>query len=97
MHLYSLLFVKYFLIPRKAKEDVMFSWSNEISGYAFSVTSHAPYIAVILYCWSDKFIMILEYLDRNAGLKVEFIVPSILMLMAIFMLISGLVVCHRMD
>jgi hypothetical protein len=63
----------------------------------FSVTSHAPYIAVILYCWSDKFIMTLEYLDRNAGLKVEFIVPSILMLMAIVMLTSRLVLFHRMD
>jgi len=41
--------------------------------------------------------MTLEYLDRNAGLKVEFIVPSILMLMAIVMLTSGLVLFHRMD
>jgi hypothetical protein len=91
------LFVKYFLIPHKAKEDVMFSWSNEISGYVFSVTSHAPYVAVILYCWSDKYIMTLEYLDRNAGLKVEFIAHSISMLMAIVMLTSGLVLFHRMD
>jgi len=75
----------------------MFNWFNEISGYVFSVTSHAPYIAVILYCWSDKFIMTLEYLDRNAGLKVLFIVPSILMLMTIVMLTSGLVLFHRMD
>jgi hypothetical protein len=41
--------------------------------------------------------MTLEYLDRNAGLKVEFIVHSILMLMATVMLTSGLVLFHRMD
>jgi len=41
--------------------------------------------------------MTLEYLDRNACLKVEFIALSISMLMAIVMLTSGLVLFHRMD
>jgi hypothetical protein len=41
--------------------------------------------------------MSLEYLDSNAGLKVKFIVHSILMYMAMVILTSSHVLFHRMD